>query len=133
VLPALVRRFHEAAQRGDAAVTIWGTGTPLREFLYVDDLADAAVLLMRQYSSEDIVNVGSGDEISIADLARTIAEVVGYHGMLAFDPARPDGTPRKLLDSSKLAALGWKARIRLSAGIVETYRAFLAQAAGSAS
>lgn len=127
VLPGLIRRFHEAKRRDDEAVTIWGTGKPLREFLHVDDLADALILLMRTYSGEEIVNVGSGEEISIAELARTIAEVVDFHGKLVFDPSMPDGTPRKRLDTSRLDALGWKARIRLRDGIAETYAAFVAQ------
>ena len=127
VLPALLRRFHEATRRGDEVVTIWGTGAPLREFLHVDDLADAAVLLMRDYSSEDIINVGSGDEVSIAQLARLVADATGFRGRLEFDPSKPDGTPRKRLDTSRLAALGWTARVRLGPGIAETYRAFVAQ------
>jgi GDP-L-fucose synthase len=128
VLPALLRRFHEATRRGDEVVTIWGTGTPLREFLHVDDLADATVLLMHRYSSEENINVGSGDEVSIAELARLVADATGFRGRLQFDPSRPDGTPRKRLDTSRLAALGWSARIRLAQGIADTYRAFAAQA-----
>ncbi|WP_206675629.1 GDP-L-fucose synthase family protein [Solimonas terrae] len=126
VLPGLIRRFHEAVQRGDDTVTIWGTGTPLREFMHVDDLADAALLLMQRYSSEEIVNIGSGDEVSIAELAQLIAEATGFRGRMEFDPSRPDGTPRKRLDTSRMDALGWKAGIRLQAGIVSTYAAVVA-------
>ena len=128
VLPALIRRFHEAKLRGDASVTIWGTGTPRREFLHVDDLADAAVFLMRGYSGEDIVNVGVGDDLSILELARLVARVVGYGGTIDTDPSKPDGTPRKLLDVSRLHALGWRARIGLEDGIAGTYAWYLAHA-----
>jgi GDP-L-fucose synthase len=128
VLPALVRRFHEARLRGDAAVTIWGTGTPRREFLHVDDLAEAAVFLMRNYSGEDIVNVGVGDDLSILALAQLVARVVGFEGAIETDPAKPDGTPRKLLDVSRLHALGWRARIGLEEGIRSTYDWYLAHA-----
>ena len=124
VVPALIRRFHEAKLRGDKDVAIWGTGTPLREFLHVDDLAEACLLLMRRYSSEQIVNVGSGDEVSIARLAQLIAEAVGYGGRLVFDASKPDGTPRKLLDTSTIHALQWQASIPLISGLVETHRAF---------
>jgi GDP-L-fucose synthase len=127
VLPGLIRRFHEAKRRNDEAVTIWGTGKPLREFLHVDDFADALILLMRTYSGEEIINVGSGEEISIADLARAIAAVADFHGKLLFDRSMPDGTPRKRLDTSRLDALGWKARTQLRPGIAETYAAFVAQ------
>jgi GDP-L-fucose synthase len=121
VVPALIRRLDEARRRNDPSVVIWGTGKPLREFLYVDDLADAALLLMRQYSSERIVNVGSGEEIDIATLARTIAGIVGYAGELVFDSSKPDGTPRKRLDTTRLDGLGWKARTRLHDGLARTY------------
>lgn len=127
VLPALVRRFHEAKQKGDTAVTIWGTGTPRREFLHVDDLADAAVFLMRNYSGEDIVNVGVGEDLSILELAELIAQVVGFEGEILTDPSKPDGTPRKLLDVGKLTELGWKARIDLATGIRLTYHWYVAQ------
>lgn len=125
VLPGLIRRFHDAKLRGDEAVTIWGTGKPLREFMHVDDLADAAMLLMRSYSSGEIINVGSGDEVSIAELARMIADAVSFRGKLEFNPSQPDGTPRKRLDTSRLEAMGWSARTRLQPGIAETYAAFL--------
>lgn len=125
VLPALIRRFHEAKQKGDTAVTIWGTGTPRREFLHVDDLADAAVFLMRNYSGEDIVNVGVGEDLSILELAELIAQVVGFEGEILTDPSKPDGTPRKLLDTGRINGLGWQARIGLKDGISATYGWFL--------
>lgn len=125
VLPALLRKFHEAAEAGAPEVTIWGTGTPRREFLHVDDLADAAVFLMKHYDSREIVNVGTGEDLSIAELAETIARITGYKGRLVFDSSKPDGTPRKLLDVSRLHGLGWKARIPLEEGIAGTYRAYL--------
>src|SRR5690606_17150893 len=120
VVPGLIGRIGRAKRTGLPEVAIWGSGTPLREFLHVDDLADAAVFLMQKYSSEHIVNIGSGDEISIADLARLIARIIGYQGRLVFDPEKPDGTPRKLLDSSRLEALGWKRRIGLDEGLAAT-------------
>ncbi len=126
VLPALLRRFHEAKVTGQKTVTIWGTGTPLREFLYVDDLAAACVFLMVHYSGNETVNVGTGKEISIHELALTIMKVVGYEGTLVFDSSKPDGTPRKLLDVSKLDALGWKYTTELEEGIRFTYTDFLA-------
>lgn len=125
VLPAMIRRFHEAKLRGDASVSIWGTGTPRREFLYVDDLAKAVTFLMREHSSEDIVNVGAGEDISILDLARLVAGVVGFEGRILTDPSKPDGTPRKLLDVSRINQLGWKAKTVLAAGVADTYRQFL--------
>jgi GDP-L-fucose synthase len=121
VLPALIRKFHEAKQRGDESVPVWGTGNPRREFLYVDDLADAVVFLAGNYSDERIVNVGVGEDIRIGDLAELVADVVGYHGALEFDPSKPDGTPRKLLDVSRLSALGWQAKWSLRDGITATY------------
>jgi GDP-L-fucose synthase len=125
VLPALVRKFHEAKVNGDPTVTVWGTGTPLREFLYVDDLADALVFLMNTYSDVDFVNVGTGQEVSIKELALTIQAVVGYEGELMFDTTKPDGTPRKLLDVSRLNAAGWQAKTDLKTGIEQTYSWFL--------
>ncbi|HSM83860.1 MAG TPA: GDP-L-fucose synthase [Nodosilinea sp.] len=125
VLPALMRKFHEAKVSGDPTVTVWGTGTPLREFLYVDDLADALVFLMNTYSEVDFVNVGTGQEVSIKELALTIKAVVGYEGELVFDATKPDGTPRKLLDVSRLAAAGWQAKTDLKTGIEQTYAWFL--------
>jgi len=125
VLPALIRRFHEAKANGTPEIVIWGTGTPMREFLHVDDLAAATVFLMDHYSGESIVNVGTGTDVTIAELARLIREVVGYTGTLSFDPSKPDGTPRKLLDVSKAAGLGWTASIALRDGVESTYRWFL--------
>jgi GDP-L-fucose synthase len=124
VLPALIRKFHEARHRGDKQVVIWGTGTPRREFLHVDDLADAAVFLMRKYSEEQSINVGTGHDLSIRELAELVAQVVGYAGTIGNDPSKPDGTPRKLLDVSRLDALGWRARIGLRDGLVQTYLAW---------
>jgi GDP-L-fucose synthase len=121
VVPALLRRFHEAREANTPEVVVWGSGTPLRELLYADDLADALVLLMDRYSDAQMVNVGSGDEVPIAELARLVAEVVGYAGAITFDPTRPDGTPRKLLDSSRLAALGWRRRLSLREGLALAY------------
>jgi GDP-L-fucose synthase len=123
---ALVRRFHEAKERGHAEVEVWGTGNPRREFMHVDDLADACVFVMERYSDDGIINVGTGEDVSIAEFAELVTEVVGYTGGLKFNTARPNGAPRKLLDVSKLAALGWRARIGLRQGLTETYADFLA-------
>ncbi len=128
VLPALIRKFHAAKRAGAASVEIWGSGTPRREFLHVDDLADASLYLMRHYSGEEIVNVGVGEDVTIRELAELIQDIVGYQGQLAFDAAKPDGTPRKLLDVSRLRAMGWQARIPLREGIENTYRWYLSQA-----
>ena len=125
VLPALLRKLHEAKQAGADHVLIWGTGRPRREFLYVDDLADAAVYLMRHYDGRRIVNVGVGEDVSIAELAELIREVVGFEGELRYDASKPDGTPRKLLDVSQLAQLGWHAQTPLRDGIKSTYEWFL--------
>jgi GDP-L-fucose synthase len=125
VLPALLRKFHEARASAAAEVEIWGTGTPRREFLHVDDLADACLFLMQGYSSEQIVNVGWGTDISIAELADLVAKTVGYSGTLRFDTSMPDGTPRKLLDVSRLNSLGWTAKIPLDVGIAATYAWFM--------
>jgi len=125
VLPALIRRFHDARLRGDRQVTIWGSGTPRREFLYVDDLADAVLHMLRTYSGPDFVNIGSGSEVTILELARLVADVVGFGGQIALDREKPDGTPRKLLDTSRLDRLGWRARIELRDGVVNTYRWYL--------
>lgn len=121
VLPALIRRIHHAKISGSPSVTIWGTGTPRREFLHVDDLARAAVMLMEHYSNDVPVNVGVSEDIAILDLAKLIADVVDYRGEILTDPSRPDGTPRKLLDSSRLRALGWNPKISLEEGIRSTY------------
>ena len=124
VLPALLRRIHEAKMRGDASVTVWGTGTPRREFLHVDDLADAVLHLLHSYDGEPIVNVGWGKDVSIRELAELIVSVVDYKGHLLFDGSKPDGTPRKLLDVSRLAGLGWYPKISLVQGIESTYAWF---------
>jgi GDP-L-fucose synthase len=121
VLPALLRKCHEARVSRASEVVVWGSGTPRREFLHVDDLADAAVYLMRTYDEEAPVNVGWGEDVSIADLARKICEITGFTGELRFDSSKPDGTPRKLLDTSRLTGLGWKPRIPLDEGIRQTY------------
>ena len=122
VLPALIRKFHEAKIAQKPEVVIWGTGKPKREFLYVDDMADATVFLMENYSDEQIVNVGVGQDISIRELAETVKNIVGYDGNLVFDSSKPDGTPRKLLDVSRLSALGWQATTSLQQGIESTWR-----------
>ena len=125
VLPALIRRFHEAKENGAKSVTCWGTGTPLREFLYVDDLADACVYLMNTYSGNETVNLGTGKELTIKELTELVAKVVGYTGEILWDPSKPDGTPRKLLDVSKLERLGWKYKTELEDGIRLSYEDFL--------
>jgi len=125
VLPALIRRFHEAKARGDENVTVWGTGTPRREFLHVDDLADAILYLLQSYDAEPIVNIGWGEDVTIRELAEMVMAVVGYRGELSFDPTKPDGTPRKLLDTRRLTDLGWQPRIKLRDGIAQTYAWFL--------
>jgi GDP-L-fucose synthase len=122
VLPALMRKFREAAATCAAEVVIWGTGSPRREFLHVDDLADAILFLMQNYDSPEIVNVGTGEDLTIRELAETIARIAGFQGRMVLDTSKPDGTPRKLLDVSRINALGWKARIPLEEGIAETYR-----------
>lgn len=124
VLPALIRRFHDAKVTGGKSVTLWGTGTPLREFLHVDDLAAACEFLMRRYSSEGIVNVGWGNDLSITALAELVSDVVGFKGEIKFDPRFADGTPRKLLDTRRIRALGWRPSIELREGIESTYRWF---------
>ena len=126
VLPALIRKFHEAKAAGAGEVVVWGSGTPRREFLHVDDLADACVFLMQRYDDERIVNVGVGEDVSILELATLVQRVVGFEGRIVLDASKPDGTPRKLLDVSRINALGWRARIGLEDGIRETYRWFLA-------
>ncbi|MGB6037963.1 MAG: GDP-L-fucose synthase [Cryomorphaceae bacterium] len=126
VLPALLRKFHEAKDSGAREVIIWGSGTPKREFLHVDDMADACVFLMENYDGKEFVNVGIGDDISIADLAKLIRNIVGFEGVLAFDLSKPDGTPRKLMDVSKINQLGWKAQISLEEGIKSVYEEFKA-------
>jgi GDP-L-fucose synthase len=125
VLPALIHRFHNAKRKNEPQVTIWGTGTPMREFLHVDDLANACVHLMGNYSENEIVNIGTGKDITIKELALMIKEVVGYEGELICDTSKPDGTPRKLLDVSKLNNYGWKPNIDLETGIKDTYKHFV--------
>jgi GDP-L-fucose synthase len=127
VVAALIRRFHEAKLSGAANVAVWGTGTPRREFLYVDDMADACIHLMKTYSRADLVNIGNGEDITIAEFARLVAKTTGYSGAISFDPSRPDGTPRKLLDVSRLAKLGWRARTSLEDGIELAYQAYLSE------
>lgn len=129
VLPALLRKFHQAKEQKLPAVTIWGTGTPLREFLHVDDLADACLFLMENYDEEGCINVGTGTDISITELAKMIKEIVGYRGNLDFDTSKPDGTPRKLMDVSKLKDLGWQYSIPLQEGIKKVYASYLSQEA----
>ena len=125
VLPAMIRKFDDARQRGDDHVTLWGTGTPRREFLHVDDLARACLYVMEHYEGEAFLNVGVGEDVSIRELAAMVQEVVGFNGRIDWDASKPDGTPRKLLDVSKLHALGWQASIPLRAGVVATYQWYL--------
>jgi GDP-L-fucose synthase len=131
VLPALIRRFHEAKMRGDESVTVWGTGTPRREFLHVDDLADAVVHLLKGYDSEAIVNIGWGEDVTIRELADIIVSAIGYRGSVVFDATKPDGTPRKLLDVTRLSELGWRPKISLRQGIDSTYTWFREHFAGA--
>lgn len=132
VVPALLRKAHEAKQSGAESIEIWGSGKPRREFLYVDDAADALVHLAKSYSGEEHVNVGTGQEVSIAELAATIARVVGFGGGVRYDSSKPDGMPRKLMDVSRLAALGWRAPTGLEDGLAQSYSWYLDNAAGSA-
>jgi GDP-L-fucose synthase len=127
VLPALIRRFHEARRDGAPEVTLWGSGTPRREFLHVDDLAAACAVLLRSYDADEPVNVGCGEDLTIRELAETVRDVVGYEGTIAWDTDKPDGTPRKLLDVSRLTSLGWKPDVTLRDGIAETYAWWLAR------
>lgn len=127
VLPALIRKFHEAKQAGAAEVVAWGTGSPMREFLHVDDLADACAFLLGLPQPPDWINVGTGTDVTIRELTETVREVVGFQGKIVWDSTKPDGTPRKLMDVSKLASLGWRARIGLRDGIQRTYAAFLSE------
>ena len=127
VVAALIRRFHEAKVSGSTEVVVWGSGTPRREFLYVEDLADACVFLMRRYSAPEIVNVGTGEDLSIEAFAMQVADLVGYHGRISYDRSKPDGTPRKLVDVTRLTQLGWRSRTSLQAGLKLAYAAFLAE------
>jgi GDP-L-fucose synthase len=127
VVAALIRRFHEAKLSGVSNVVVWGTGTPRREFLYVDDMADACTHLIKTYSADELVNIGTGEDIIIAEFARVVAAAVGYDGEISYDPSRPDGTPQKLLDVSRLAKLGWRASTSLEDGIRLAYRAYLSE------
>jgi GDP-L-fucose synthase len=132
VMPALIRKFHEAKQAGRAEVTAWGTGAPKREFLHVDELADACAFLLRQASPPDLINIGTGTDVTIKELTEIVAAVVGFTGKIVWDATKPDGTPRKLMDVSRLTALGWKARTGVREGVEKTYASFLAeQAAGT--
>jgi GDP-L-fucose synthase len=131
VLPSLIRRFHEAKVRGEDRVTVWGTGSPRREFLHVDDLADAVLFLLQSYEAEPIVNIGWGRDLTIRELAELVQAVVGYAGSLVFDSTKPDGTPRKLLDVARLTALGWQPKITLEDGIGRTYQWFKDHYAGA--
>jgi len=133
VIPAMIRRFHEAKILGAPSVTLWGTGTPRREFLYVDDLAHAACFLMENYDEPDLLNVGVGEDLTIAELAALVARIIAYKGSIVFDPSRPDGTPRKLLDVSRIHALGWYARTPLEQGIGSTYEWYIAHASADVS
>ena len=125
VLPALIRKFHEAKQRNQPSVVLWGSGQPRREFLHADDLADATYFLMQKYNERDFVNVGTGEDLTINELATLIKKVVGYDGKIEHDTSKPDGTPRKLMDVGRLSAMGWKAKISLEEGIRKVYQQFL--------
>jgi GDP-L-fucose synthase len=127
VLPALIRKCHEAREQQAATVEVWGSGTPRREFLHVDDLAAACVHLMQHYSEESPINVGWGEDVSIAELAQLVADAVGFRGTFSFDRNKPDGTPRKLLDTSRLTALGWRPTITLEAGLASTYEWYVSR------
>jgi GDP-L-fucose synthase len=125
VLPAMIRKFHEAKERGDATMELWGTGSPMREFLYADDLAEACLFLMENYSDAELVNIGTGVDVTIKELAETVQQIVGFEGEIRWDVSKPDGTPRKLMDVSKLHQLGWKHHIELVDGIRLAYQDFL--------
>jgi GDP-L-fucose synthase len=129
VIPAMIRRFHDAKCNGLSCVELWGSGRPTREFLYVDDAADALLLLMERYSSEEIINVAGGEDVSIADLAGLVSETVGYSGAIRFDTTKPDGMPRKALDASRISSMGWRPGISLRAGLSRTYDWFLYETA----
>jgi len=124
VAPAMIRRFHEMKEKNEPEIAIWGTGNPTREFLYVDDLGDACVFLMENYNSSEIINVGSGTEVTIKELAHTVQDIVGYKGKIVFDPTKPDGTPRKLIDCTKIHSLGWNHKVELREGLAKAYEDF---------
>jgi GDP-L-fucose synthase len=126
VLPAMIRKFHEAKKKGEPFATIWGSGEPKREFLYVEDLADACFFLMQNYNERGLVNVGTGKDLSIMELAELVQRVTGFEGSIRRDLSKPDGTPRKLMDVSKLEAMGWKARVTLEEGVRKVYEAYAA-------
>jgi GDP-L-fucose synthase len=132
VLPGLIRRFHEAKEAGAPEVAVWGSGTPRRELLHADDLADACLFLMKNYDSPDIINVGTGEDATVAEIAELVKEVVGYRGRIAFDCTKPDGAPRKLLDASRVRSLGWQPRVAMKDGIRDAYRWFVENVAGRA-
>jgi GDP-L-fucose synthase len=125
VVAALIRRFHEAKVNDASTVVVWGTGTPRREFLYVDDFADASVFVLKNYSGSQFINIGFGEEVTIAEFAETVAQTVGFRGEIVYDTSKPDGTPRKLLDVSRLSAMGWKAKVSLREGLAKAYADFL--------
>ena len=125
VVAALIRRFHEAKLENASTVSVWGTGTPRREFLYVDDFADACIFVLKTYSGVEFINIGFGEDVTIAEFARSVAEVVGFRGKIVFDSSKPDGTPRKLLDVERLSAMGWKAKVSLRDGLTRAYADFL--------
>jgi GDP-L-fucose synthase len=125
VVAALIRRFHEAKISNASTTVVWGTGIPRREFLYVDDFADACLFVLKNYSGSQFLNIGFGEDVTIAEFAQAVAEVVGFRGKIEYDTSRPDGTPRKLLDSSRLAAMGWKAKVPLREGLAKAYADFL--------
>jgi GDP-L-fucose synthase len=125
VVAALIRRFHEAKISHASTTVVWGTGMPRREFLYVDDFADACLFVLKNYSGPKFLNIGFGEDVTIAEFAQAVAEVVGFRGKIEYDTSRPDGTPRKLLDSSRLAAMGWKANVPLREGLAKAYSDFL--------
>jgi len=127
VLPALIRKFHEAKENGTSEVTVWGSGSPMREFLFADDLAEACYFLMENYNESNLINIGTGEDLTIKDLALLIKKVVGFEGTLTFDSTKPDGTPRKLMDVSKLHQLGWKHKVELEEGIALAYQDFIAK------
>ena len=125
VLPALIRKFHEAKQTSQPSVPVWGTGNALREFLHVDDFAEACVFLMQSYNEKEFVNIGQGNDISIKDLAELVKSITGFTGEIVFDPTKPDGTPRKLMDTSRINSLGWKPKIKLEKGLESVYRDYV--------